>query len=151
ARIAARIKTPRLVVIPHGILHLLPFHAFFDGESYLIDKFDISYAPSASVLKYCFEKEEFHCDTASLLGVADQQAPFVEAEVASIAGLFPQATVLLNEAATREAFTASAANVASFVHIAAHAVFRQDNPMFSGFKLHDGWMTASDLFSLTCR
>ncbi len=151
ARVAARIKTRRIIIIPHGILHLLPFHAFFDGASYLIDNFDITYAPSASVLKYCLEKEDLECDVASLVGVADQQAPFVEAEVASIGGLFPKATVLLNESATREAFTSAAANTASFVHIAAHAVFRQDNPMFSGFKLYDGWMTASDLFSMTCR
>jgi CHAT domain-containing protein len=30
-------------------------------------------------------------------------------------------------------------------------LFRQDNPLFSGFKLADGWMTALDLFSITCQ
>ena len=39
----------------------------------------------------------------------------------------------------------------SFLHIATHAVFCQDNPMFSGFKLADGWLTALDLFSITCQ
>src|SRR5262249_5284393 len=38
--------------------------------------------------------------------------------------------------------------ISTFLHIATHAVFRQDNPMFSSFKLADGWVTAIDLFSM---
>ena len=34
------------------------------------------------------------------------------------------------------------------LHIASHAVFRQDNPMFSAFKLSDQWMNAYDICSL---
>jgi CHAT domain-containing protein len=37
-----------------------------------------------------------------------------------------------------------------FIHIATHATFRQDNPMFSSFKLGDGYITAMDLFSMEC-
>ncbi|NTU83207.1 MAG: CHAT domain-containing protein, partial [Chloroflexales bacterium] len=44
---------PRLVVVPHGPLHQIPFHALYDGERYLIDRFEISYAPSATVLALC--------------------------------------------------------------------------------------------------
>jgi len=58
--------------------------------------------------------------------------------------------VLLNDAATRSAF-AQAARRATFLHIATHGFFRQDNPMFSGFKLADGWVTSIDLFSMTCQ
>src|SRR5262249_1997139 len=140
ARVAERIRTPRVVIIPHGPLHLMPFHAFFDGQRYLIDRFDVSYAPSAVVLKYCLPNDDPRCHTDFLVGVADQQAPFVAEEVRSIGGLFPGATMLLDEAGTREAFTAAAARNSSFVHIATHAVFRHDNPMFSGFKLSDGWI-----------
>ena len=42
-----------LVIVPHGILHNLPFHALFDGRQYLIDEFTISYSPSASVYGLC--------------------------------------------------------------------------------------------------
>jgi CHAT domain-containing protein len=144
------LKTPRLTIIPHGMLHVLPFHAFFDGSEYLIDRFEVSYAPSASILKYCIEKPDLADTPPVLVGVKDDQVPHVEDEIRSIAGYVPEAKILLNEAATREAFAAAAAQ-ASFVHIATHAVFRQDNPMFSGFKLHDGWVTAFDLFSMTCQ
>ncbi|HIA16641.1 MAG TPA: CHAT domain-containing protein [Dehalococcoidia bacterium] len=42
----------KLVIIPHGALHNLPFHAFHDGEDILIDRHEISFASSASVLRY---------------------------------------------------------------------------------------------------
>jgi len=39
----------RLVVVPHGALHGLPFHAFHDGAGYLVDRYAITVAPSAAV------------------------------------------------------------------------------------------------------
>jgi CHAT domain-containing protein len=65
-------------------------------------------------------------------------------------GAVPEARVLSGEDATRAAFS-DAAQSASFIHVATHANFRQDNPMFSSFKLADGYVTALDLFSMDCR
>jgi CHAT domain-containing protein len=144
------VTTSHLVIVPHGSLHFLPFHAFFDGETYLIDRFEISYAPSASVLKYCLQKESVSGAQGVLVGVADENAPMVAAEIERLRTVFPSAQVLLNEGATRETFVSHCAT-SSFLHIATHAVFRQDNPMFSSFKLADGWLTAFDLFSMSCQ
>jgi len=144
------LTTRHLVIVPHGSLHFLPFHAFFNGETYLIDQFEISYAPSASVLKYCLEKESIPNTRALLVGVVDQNAPMVAEEIARLKDVFPTAQVLLNDAATRERFVEEC-RTSSFLHIATHAVFRQDNPMFSSFKLADGWLTAFDLFSMACQ
>ena len=151
APLIPEIATPHLTVIPHGALHSLPFHAFFDGERHLIDRFEISYAPSASVLRYCIEKPEIGGDAPPLIvGVADENAPMVDEEVSGLAGLFDKATILRGEAATREEFSRAARHCA-FIHIATHATFRQDNPMFSNFKLVDGYVTALDLFSMNCQ
>jgi CHAT domain-containing protein len=146
----ADIATPHVVIVPHGFLHFLPFHAFYDGEKYLIDHFEVSYAPSASVLKYCLEKPDVAATAPLLVGVADENAPLVTQEISELSRLFPAGQVLLNEAATRQAFKASCES-SSFLHVATHAVFRQDNPMFSSFKLADGWFTALDLFSMVCQ
>jgi CHAT domain-containing protein len=135
--------------VPHSTLHFLPFHAFFDGERYLIDRFEISYAPSASVLKYCLEKPEVSYASPLLVGIADEKAPLVDEELARISAVFPTARLLQGQAATRAAFVENS-RAASFIHIATHAVFRQDNPMFSSFKLADGYFTAVDLFSIRC-
>ena len=45
-----------LIIVPHGMLHYLPFHALLDETGYLIDSFTISYAPSASIFVHCQEK-----------------------------------------------------------------------------------------------
>jgi CHAT domain-containing protein/tetratricopeptide (TPR) repeat protein len=144
------IETPHLAIVPHGSLHFLPFHAFFDGEKYLIDDYEISYAPSASVLKYCLEKPVINDAVPLLVGVADETVPLVHQELTRLKLLFPNARVLEDESATREAFVEHS-KAAEFLHIATHAVFRHDNPMFSSFKLADGWFTAFDLFSMICQ
>ena len=56
APIGDLLQAKHLVFAPHGLLHHIPFHALYDGESYLIDRFSISYAPSASVYALCREK-----------------------------------------------------------------------------------------------
>ncbi|MCA1710004.1 MAG: CHAT domain-containing protein, partial [Actinobacteria bacterium] len=33
----------KLVIVPHGLLHRVPFHALFDGGSYLLERFEVSY------------------------------------------------------------------------------------------------------------
>jgi tetratricopeptide (TPR) repeat protein len=144
------IRTPHIVVVPHGALHFLPFHALYDGETYLIDKYEISYAPSASVLKYCLEKADVPGKSPVLVGVADDNAPLIGDEILKLNCLFPDAQVLRDHAATRAAFMKSSES-SSLLHIATHAVFRHDNPMFSSFKLADGWFTALDLFSMQCQ
>lgn len=146
----ADIRTPHIAIVPHGAMHFLPFHAFYDGEKYLIDKYEVSYAPSASVLKYCLEKTDVPEHTPLLVGVADENAPLVGEELSKLSHLFPDAEVLRDEQATRRAFT-ERSRASSFLHIATHATFRQDNPMFSSFKLADGWFTALDLFSMVCQ
>ncbi len=45
-----------LVIVPFGPLHSLPFHALYDGQRYLIDRFSICYAPSASIFAHVPQK-----------------------------------------------------------------------------------------------
>lgn len=42
--------TDHICICPHGPLHFLPFHALHDGNQYLIERWPISYAPSATIL-----------------------------------------------------------------------------------------------------
>src|SRR4029434_4994779 len=94
-----KIETPHITIIPHGMLHFLPFHAFFDGTQYMIDRFEFSYAPSASVLRYCQDNPEVTGATPLIVGVADEQAPMVEDEVKALGALFPDSRVISGEQA----------------------------------------------------
>ena len=143
------IATPHIIIVPHGCLHSLPFHAFYDGSSYLIDRFEVTYATSASTLRYCMGKPTVTNVPPVIVGVADANAPQVDTEVAALRDIFPDAVVIAGDQANRDAFSQAARN-ALFVHIATHANFRRDNPLFSSFKLADGYVTALDLFSMHC-
>ena len=148
--LVSEISSPHILIVPHGPLHYLPFHAFHDGSRYLIDRFEVTYAPSVSVLRYCVARPDVTDVSPLIVGVSDANAPMVDTEVSALRNIFPEASILAEERANRMAF-AQAAQGASFVHLATHAIYRQDNPMFSSFKLADGYVTALDLFSTNCQ
>lgn len=41
----------RLLIVPMGALHYLPFEALWDGQGYLMSRWAVSYVPSAAVLE----------------------------------------------------------------------------------------------------
>ncbi len=136
-----------LVIVPHGSLHYLPFHALFDGERYLIDRFTLSYAPSASVFAMCCAREAPAGRGSLILGIPDRLTPSILDEVKAVAATLPGAELLLAEEATEERLRALGAG-ARLVHIATHGFFRQDNPMFSAIQLGGSRLTLFDLYQL---
>lgn len=137
----------RMVVVPHRSLHYLPFQALHDGTSYLIERREISYAPSAAVLVECLKRKSTNGDEALLLGVADEQIPRVHEEVLAVSEALPKSKVFLDEQATTAVLRKNAPDV-SILHLACHAQFRSDNPLFSSLRLGDGWLTVRDAYGL---
>jgi CHAT domain-containing protein len=136
-----------LVVVPHDVLHFLPFHALFDGERYLIDEFSMSYAPSASVYRLCRTKPARSSGRALIMGVPDALTPFIADEVLAIAGVLPDPQVFLGPDATAAQLRRHGEE-SRYVHIATHGLFRRDNPMFSSIRLGDGPLSVYDLYEL---
>jgi tetratricopeptide (TPR) repeat protein len=137
----------KLVIVPHGLLHQIPFHALFDGERYLLERFEISYAPSARVYSLCQQQATRESDKALVMSVADPLIPAVTEEARAVAMHLPGAEVLSDEHATIGALQ-NAASGCRILHLACHGLFRADNPMFSSLKLDDGWLTAADVMQL---
>jgi CHAT domain len=137
----------KLTIIPHGLLHRVPFHALFDGGTFLIDRFEVSYAPSATVFSLCQKQTSRSLDRALIMGVADPLIPNVAEEALAIASHLPNAEVLADERATTGAIREKAAGC-GILHLACHGMFRADNPMFSSLRLNDGWLTATDVLQL---
>ncbi len=142
-----RLGVRRLLVVPYRALHYVPFHALYDGAGYVIERREVCYVPSASVLRHCLAKPRRPLRWAVLLGVPDALTPRVRDEIAALAPLFPQTTTLLDEQATLAALYAQAP-VADVLHLACHGQFRPDNPLFSSLRLADGWLTVRDAYSL---
>jgi CHAT domain-containing protein len=142
-----RLNASHLVIVPHDVLHFVPFHALFDGARYLIDDFTISYAPSASVYRLCRVKPARSSGNALVMGVPDAQAPFITDEVQAVAEVLPGARVFMGAEATSVQLQRYGAS-SRFIHIATHGSFRKDNPMFSSIRLGDGPLNVYDLYQL---
>jgi CHAT domain-containing protein len=137
--------TRHLVFVPHNALHYLPFHALFDGTRYLIDSYTISYAPSASVLILCNRDLRRRGTLRSLvLGVPDPRAPNILSEVREVSALLPNSELFVGRGANEDTLREKGRSC-SFIHIATHAYFRQDNPLFSGIRLGTSYLTLLDL------
>ncbi len=141
----------RVLIVPHGPLHSLPFHALpATGDPAgpdLIDQAEIAYLPSASSLRYLRHPATNGGEAMLVVGVEDQRIPKVREEVERVRGLFPRGRVLRDREATLAAF-AAAAGEADYLHVAAHGMFRQDDPHFSSLRLADGWLSLYDIYSL---
>jgi CHAT domain-containing protein len=141
------LEVRQIVFVQHGLLHYVPFHALHDGESYLIDRFAISYAPSASVYAHCQSKAVNRTGDCLILGVPDERTPAIRAEAEALAQILPNARLFLGEDATEEVLQTYGPRSKS-VHIATHGYFRQDNPMFSSIRLGSSRLSLYDMAHL---
>lgn len=139
----------RLSIIPHGALHYVPFHALCDDRGYyLIDRFEISCAPSAAVLRCCRAKEGASLTDAMVaFGISEPGTPSITEEVGVLRTIFPDTTVVTGSDATLDNLMLLAPG-ARFLHLASHGYFRRDNPMFSFLKLADSRLDFYNLLDL---
>ncbi|MGB8542706.1 MAG: CHAT domain-containing tetratricopeptide repeat protein [Candidatus Acidiferrales bacterium] len=147
APIRAYLPVRHLIIVPHGVLHYLPFHALLDDKAYLIDSFTVSYAPSASVFAHCQEKSMHATGAPLILGVPDAQAPLILQEVRAVADILPESELIVGSAANERTLREKGLQ-SRLIHIATHGRFRQDNPMFSGICLGDAYLSLYDLYQL---
>ena len=136
-----------LVIIPHHVLHYVPFQALYDGSEYVLDNHDVVYSASASVLKICRAKTPVAADMDLVLAVPDPSTPAIADEAEMLRELLPNARVFVGEEAGADLLKEHGPK-AGKLHIAAHGVFRADNPMFSSLKLGDSWLNLVDIFNL---
>jgi CHAT domain-containing protein len=147
APLRKHIDTKHLIFVPHGALHFLPFHALQNEDQYLCQAYTISYAPSATVFTLCQEKAQSEQPFSLVMGIPDERAPHILGEVESVAPLLPHAELLVGEQATSGKLKEKGAE-SGLLHIATHGSYRQDNPMFSGIRLGDGYLNLHDLYQM---
>jgi CHAT domain-containing protein len=141
APLREHIHGSRLIVVPHSVLHYVPFAALRDGGSgrYLIDDFTLTYVPSASALRFLRAKETPVNGGALVLGnpnSAAGQLPFAEQEAQAVAQHLHATAVLGSQA--RESLLYGLGGKVDLIHIAAHAIYDPLNPLFSRIALAPG-------------
>lgn len=136
----------KLIIIPHGFLHYLPFHALYGPNGPLLTEYEISYLPSTSFIQYGRTPINQNRKLYAIGNSYNGALPFAIQEATAIGELW-SGNLLLEDAAT-VANLKEAAQQGQLLHLATHADFRSDNPLFSGLALADGWLTTLDIFNL---
>jgi CHAT domain-containing protein/tetratricopeptide (TPR) repeat protein len=148
----------RLIVVPHGILHHVPFEALADAsQRYLIEKYVVSYAPSVSSLAYLRRPQTARARGRQVVAVGNPVAPsgppsterafqidwvrdlrplpHTAEELQQIATIFGRRARLLEQEAANEVTLAQSLENVGALHFATHALVDEDQPDRSGLAL----------------
>ena len=124
----------RLIIVPHGGLHYLPFQALRGPEGFLIQRNPLAVAPSASVAVQLARKSFGASSKLVAFGnpanSAREDLPGAEREVQLISGLFPDKRVFYQRDASKSRFR-EAAGGGRILHVAAHAEVDSVDPLHS--------------------
>ena len=150
-----------LIIVPDGVLYYVPFEALQAAGSsrYLLERFPISYAPSATSLA-ALEQSPSAAQQKMLLAFGDPAytrseatgakstergpdlgaLPYTRDEVLGIASLFPkgESAVYLGARANQEAVKAEALDRYRYIHFATHGILDESHPSRSGLALTAG-------------
>jgi CHAT domain-containing protein len=139
----------KALIVAHDQLGSLQFAALYDGENYLAQTMNLAMAPSARVALYGMAHQPVAAQRALVLGESSRLVHAAE-EAHFVAGLFDDANVLIGTEANAVALRAACVD-ADVLHLACHAEFRSDNPMFSALQLVDGPFNVQDAETLQLR
>jgi len=147
------IRTHHLVIVPHEDLMNLPFQILKgpDDTSYLGERFQISYAPSATILAGLNKRPDF--TRGRMLAIADPKITNAVAEVNAIGQLYPGRAKVVTDALASKETLKSWTGGYNLLHLSVHGHFEPNSPLLSYIGLRavaddDGRLTAAEMFGL---
>ena len=152
-----KLQTPIIGIVPHGILHYVPFAALNDGVRFLDEDYSLFTLPSASAFRFIKQEDKPTLNTILVLGNPSAVEPglselkYATQEAELVAKIF-NAQALLREFAT-ESGLRDQASTADIVHIAAHGQYNPVNPSLSVIHLaadeeEDGRLQVHEIYGL---
>lgn len=146
----------RLYIVPHSILHYLPFAALpqrtGNGIRFLMEDYELAYLPAAAALVYAREAGN-RSQTLFALAPARARLQYAEQEARGITEFFSrERLVLVGNRATESSFKRLADRY-QVLHLATHGYFNKLNPLFSGVELEpdeheDGRLEVHEILGL---
>jgi len=148
--------TRKLVIVPYGDLHFLPFGTLLEPgprDRFLVERFELAYAPSASVwvrlgLRWGLRRG------GRVLALAPHPdlLPASWDEVTGIRAIAGRSTTVLEGRAASESALRSGAPGHDILHLATFGVLNKHNPLFSYVELAgeggDGRLEVHEVFAL---
>lgn len=138
-------------IVPHGLLHGVPFHALESAEGIaLLDGCrEVSYAPSLTLLilaRRLGRSGRFGAPPV-VVGSADRLAPAIDQEVRLVQSRLGQARLRVGSAVGRESL-AEAADKAALLHVASHASYAEWARGGGSLRLGSEWASMADIHTL---
>jgi CHAT domain-containing protein len=146
-----------VIVVPHGLLHYVPFQALHSGSEFLIDRYSLRYLPSASVMPLLERERKNAREKLLAMGNPDLEGreaglAYAEQEVRALGQSFPDAKIVIRRDATESLFRKIAGEF-PYLHLATHGIFQSGTPLASGLMFtrdseNDGFLSVAELYSL---
>lgn len=166
APLADVLTTEQVRIVPHQMMHYVPFSALTDGTSYISNQHTLFLLPSASTLRLVQEnaaqKQSSDAPVALVFGdpAVDESyqksaLPLARTEALSIANLLSIDFYRDSEASEQQ--LRQRITEADIVHLAAHGVYNRNNPIDSALYLagdpdslpdSDGRLRVGEIFNL---
>ena len=137
----------KTIVVPHGFLHGVPFHALHDGEAFWSETHSIAYSPSATL--YVTPPTEEADEPPLFVGFSTRSDERIEEEVRQTAERFPDAVVLINPPVADLAREMS--HYRPLLHLAGHAGIDPVRGSLSWLETSEGRLTSRDLMDMQFR
>jgi hypothetical protein len=146
----------RAVLIPHGLLQVLPLHAAWreapdaaDGRCFAMEQVLLTYAPSARSLRLRRPQPLAEGDPILLIDDPRQDLEHSEgAMILRLARFTPALTTKLHGDEANWERVARALPGARLIHFAAHGLADADHPMSSRLELSGSSLTLQDLLKM---
>ena len=151
------LNTKKLLIVPHGPLHYLPFNALYDGKKWIVDQYSMRLLPSASVIRFLNKNQNEEARLLVLgnpdVGDSKMDLPGSENEARQLSKIWKGSKVLLRRNASESAIR----NLGShyrYLHFASHGQFNTESPLNSRLMLapdaeNDGSLTVGEMYDLT--
>jgi CHAT domain-containing protein len=144
----------RLIIVPHRSLHYLPFNTLLNGQDrLLVEKYEIVYLPSATLLSYCREKNTDKRDYliafeyGNLNRAGYSPLPGSITEVDKIEEFFPHNKVFSERNMTGETVKNECKN-GDLIHFATHGILDPQTPVFSKLVLAEDELDVYEIFDM---
>ncbi|MBN1441219.1 MAG: CHAT domain-containing protein [Planctomycetes bacterium] len=174
APLSEAVRGERVIIVPYGALHRLPFEALRDATGYQVARWEISYLPSASVLALLGSGRSAGSEAAEgmrLLGLADPDTDYNgdgRRDKVPLAGALQEVELVSPRFSEHRIFTGASARESELrrggrdsdvVHIACHGEFYAHRPWASTLFLapgeggpdDDGLLRAFEVYGLDLR
>lgn len=156
APLVGSISHDNLVIVPHNVLHYLPFAALWNSSTqrYLLQDYTISYAPSASALPFLQAKSNPNRGRLLAMGNPDNSLLHASEEVAAVAALYGSRAYVGSQASENRFL--SNAPQADILQLAVHGIYQPATPLFSRLELAkgsntDGFLEVHEILGLDLR